>query len=150
MLESDNAILGIMINRQVSLHVARNSHTREHGNTKTLFVSSLTNAYKLRWWPLTIVPPPHGRSFFLGGGANSRPGGGCKSKFSSLQSDKVMFFPFVRNSRPGGGGAVREFRAFFEGPKWHFSILYGGANSRPGGDRLWKWSFSTPKNFSGC
>ena len=38
---------------------------------------------------------------------NSRPGGGgCKSKFSKPQ---MSFFPFVRNSRPGGGGWCRSF-----------------------------------------
>ena len=44
------------------------------------------------------------------GGANTRPGGGCKSKFSrlSLKSDKLMFLPFVRNSRPEGGGVLSE------------------------------------------
>jgi hypothetical protein len=48
----------------------------------------------------------------------------------SPSKSQSQIFPFRAELTTGGGGAVREFGAFFEGPKLHFSsILYGGANS---------------------
>ena len=71
---------------------------------------------------------------FFWGGANSRPGGGgCKSKFASLQSDKVMFFPFVRNSRPGGGVLTESFEPFLRVLNYIFHDFMGVLTRDRGG-----------------
>ena len=80
-----------------------------------------------------------GGVWFFFGGANSRPGGGggCKSKFSSLQSDKVMFFPFVRNSRPGGGGGVQ--MEFFRPDRPRLPPVGEVSDFGPGGSKTNPW-----------
>ena len=81
---------------------------------------------------------------------NSRPGGGGGAN-RNFQAFKVMFFPFVRNSRPGGGGVLSEsFEPFLRVLNDIFQYFMGVLTRDRGGIASENGHLAPPKIFGGA